>query len=237
MQALWVVGVFLPVQGAKRVVLVGETKDIQTDVFFGALAVVQHGIKHHIANVNDALRRLGAIRTNDWERKAFLLQVLYRRLRRAQQQVGDAIGKHTVNLFRHGGVVRAKAGFNMRYRSVKLGRRHRAGERGVGVTVHQYPIGLFLLDERLNAFKHASSHGTVAQSCNVQVVVRARDVELLEEYIRHVGIKMLAGVNDDFFDVFAGLDRATDGRSLNKLWAGAENGEEFHASKALTILS
>ena len=48
---------------------------------------------------------------------------------------------------------------------------------------------------------------------------------------------MLAGVNDDFFDVVTCLDGAADGRGLNELWAGAENGEDFHASNAPTILS
>lgn len=67
--------------------------------------------------------------------------------------------------------------------------------------------------------------------------MRARDVELLEEDIRHIGVEVLASVDDDFFDVIARLDCATNRRSLDKLRAGAKGSEEFHVINALTILS
>ncbi len=226
-QALGIVSIFLPMKGAERVVLVAEAKGIEADLFFGALAVVQHGIKHHITNIHDALRRVGVIRAHGWERKAFMLQVVHRRLRGAQQQAGDAIGEHTVDLFRHGRVLRAQVGLNMRHRDVQLGRRQRAGERGVGVAVDQHPVGLFLLDEPLDVFEHAPGHGTVVQAGDVQFMMRARDVELLEENVRHIGIEVLARVDDDFLDVVARLDGPTNGCGLDELRAGTKNGKNF----------
>ena len=162
MQALGIVGVFLPMKRAECVALMAKAEGIEGDLFFGALAVIQHSIKHNIANVHDVLRRMGAIRAHRRERKAFLLQVVHRRLRGAQQQAGDAISEHAVDLFRHGGVMRAQAGFNMRHRDLQLGRGQRTSKRGVGVAVDQHPFGLFLLDEPLDAFEHAPSHSAVA---------------------------------------------------------------------------
>ena len=67
--------------------------------------------------------------------------------------------------------------------------------------------------------------------------MRARYVELLEEDVRHVSVEVLAGVDDDFFDVFARLNHAADRRGFDELRAGAKDGEEFQNSNTSTILS
>ena len=61
----------------------------------------------------------------------------------------------------------------------------------------------------------------------LQVVIRSGDLHLLEEDFRHIGIKVLACMHDDFFDVVTRLDDAADRRGLDELRAGAEDGEDF----------
>lgn len=68
-------------------------------------------------------------------------------------------------------------------------------------------------------------------------MVRARDVELLEEDVRHIGIEVLAGVDDYFLDFAASLDGPADSRGFDELRAGTEDREEFQASNAPIILS
>ena len=65
------------------------------------------------------------------------------------------------------------------------------------------------------------------QTGYLQVVIWSGDVELLEEDVRHVGFEVLAGMDDDFFDVVTRLDDAADRRGLDELRAGTKNGKNF----------
>lgn len=89
------------------------------------------------------------------------------------------------------------------------------------------------LNDHLDAFGHTTCHGAAVSARDLQVRMRTRNIEPLEEDIRHIGAEVLAGVNDDFFNVVTRLDGATDGRDLYELRSGAE----FHVSNALAILS
>ena len=110
---------------------------------------------------------------------------------------------------------------------MQLGRRQRPGQRGVGVALHQHPIGLFLLNQRFDLLQHTPGHRAVAEAGDAEVVVRARDVHLLKEHIGHVGIKMLASVDNDFLNTIACFDGSADGGSLDELRSRAEDGEDF----------
>lgn len=48
---------------------------------------------------------LGFVHAGGCERAAFVLEVVHRRFCGAQQQRGNAVGEHAVDLFRHGWVV------------------------------------------------------------------------------------------------------------------------------------
>lgn len=63
-----------------------------------------------------------------------------------------------------------------------------------------------------------------------EVIIRG-DVELIEEDIRHVGVKMLAGVDDDFPETLVSSDGTADGGGLDELRPGAEDGEDFHGPR------
>jgi hypothetical protein len=59
---------------------------------------------------------------------------------------------------------------------------------------------------RFDAFEHAASHGAMAEAGDAEVMIREGYVELVEEDIRHVGVEVLAGVDDDFLDAVVGTD-------------------------------
>ena len=61
----------------------------------------------------------------------------------------------------------------------------------------------------------------------LQVVIWSGDLHLLEEDVRHIGVKVLACMHDYFFDMTVHLDPATDGRGFDELRPSAEDGEEF----------
>lgn len=123
--------------------------------------------------------------------------------------------------------MRAQAGLDVRHGDVQLGRSQRTGERGVGVAIDQHPIGLFLLNQRFDTFEHAPGHRTMAEASDAKVVVRARDVELIKENVRHVGVEVLASVDDDLLNTIACFDGSADGGSLDELRPRAEDGEDF----------
>ena len=61
----------------------------------------------------------------------------------------------------------------------------------------------------------------------LQVVIWSGDLHLIEEDVRHVGVEVLAGVDDDLLDVVARLDDAADRRGLDELRASTKNGKNF----------
>ena len=126
----------------------------------------------------------------------------------------------------------AQAGFDMGHGDMELGGGQRAGNCGVGVTVDEYPVGLFLLNERFDAFEHAAGHGAMAETGDAELMIRAGDVELAEEDVRHVGVEVLAGVDDDFLDAALPANGAADSGGLDELRPGAKDGEYFHARMA-----
>ena len=72
----------------------------------------------------------------------------------------------------------------------------------------------------------------MTEARDVQIVVRPRDGQLLEKHLRHVGVEMLARVDDDLTDGRAALiglpDGTRHGRGFDELRAGADDGEELH---------
>jgi hypothetical protein len=61
---------------------------------------------------------------------------------------------------------------------------------------------------------------------NAQIEPRWFEPEFVEENLRHAGIKMLAGVNQDFADAIAGRDRSRDWRGFDELRPGADDSQD-----------
>lgn len=81
--------------------------------------------------------------------------------------------------------------------------------------------------------------GSVPEGVDSQLIARSRYLHFIGEDgedIKHVGIKVLAGMHDGPVNLGVGIvdrgivrgDSSTDGRSLDELWACAQNGGDFH---------
>lgn len=227
-QALGVIGVFGPVQGGEDIAPRGEAqvgKDMAGS--FRPFPVKARGVIHDIPHLLD----LGA-------RQALPCQVARRRGGGGEQQVGGMVGQHPVDFLGHPPIEGAQARFHVRQGDMQFDRRQGAGEGGVGIAMDQDPVRPFVQEARLDGLQHAPGHGAVVEAGDAQVVSRLGDVELLEEDVRHVGIEVLAGVDDDLVDRLAlagrlhlgimGADGAADGCGLDELGAGADDGQKLH---------
>ena len=54
------------------------------------------------------------------------------------------------------------------------------------------------------------------------------EAQFLEEDVGHVGVVMLAGMDEDFGDIPAPRDHPRDGGGLDELRAGTDDSEELH---------
>ena len=84
----------------------------------------------------------------------------------------------------------------------------------------------------LDAFDHPCRGGPMLAATCVQVDVRCRDAQLVEEHLAHVGIVVLAGVQQGLLEL--PLVRTTHGSAqgggLDDLRTSADDGEEAERS-------
>ena len=66
----------------------------------------------------------------------------------------------------------------------------------------------------------------MAAAVNAEIEPRRFEPELVKKNLRHAGVEMLAGVNQDFADAFAGRDRPRDWGGFDKLWPGADDSQD-----------
>ena len=138
------------------------------------------------------------------------------------------IGQHTVDFLGHAAIVRTQPRFDMGHRYLQLGCGQRPGQRGVGIAVDQDPVRPLIQKQTLDGRQHTASHIAMAAAADAQMISRGRQLQLFEEDIGHLRIKMLAGVDQDFAHVGGGNDRPTDRSSLDELWPRADYGENAH---------
>ena len=87
------------------------------------------------------------------------LEVPDRRLGRAEQEVAGVVREHAVQLLGHGAVEGAHPGLDMAGRDGRLAGRERAGERRVGVAVHEHELGAKVGQNRLQPREDARRSG------------------------------------------------------------------------------
>ena len=74
---------------------------------------------------------------------------------------------------------------------------------------------------------------------NFEVVLWARNIELVEEDLRHVLIVVLTRMNQDFVDLFRVIiaNDTRNGGGLNELRARPDNGDDLQATASATALT
>ena len=112
---------------------------------------------------------------------------------------------------------------------MQLGCSQRAGQCGIGIAVDHQGIRYFPEQDVFHAGQCGCGHLRMAATTNTEIVVRPRDVQFLKENVGHVGIVVLAGVDEH---MLPGLrlpnSRAHEG-FLDDLGAGTHERDDFHA--------
>ena len=75
--------------------------------------------------------------------------------------------------------------------------RQGTGDRGVRVAVDEHPVGRVLLEDGVEGGQHGTGLDAAAAGADLEVDVRLRDVQVVEEDVAHPHAVVLAGVHDD----------------------------------------
>jgi len=171
-------------------------------------------VGHQIAGLSDALR------------DAFAAEVFDCRGGRAQQHRTQPVRDEPVDFFRHVAVERAQAGLDVDDRNRKLRCGKSARQSGVRVAINENGIGLLGDEGFLDCCQHAPRHRAVAAAMNVEVTAGWRNPEFREEYLGHVGVEVLAGMDEDFLEARMGTHGARKRKGLDELRSRAEHADE-----------
>lgn len=147
-------------------------------------AAGQQRIDHHIADEGDACSV-----------HAFALQVGRRAALGRIQPVGDLVGEHAVDLFRHPPVIAAQPGLDVHDRHALLHRHQRAGERRIDVADDDDAARPVLVQRRLEAFHHLGGLHRMAAGADLEVQVGLRQLEVGEQAVAHARVVVLAGMH------------------------------------------
>lgn len=144
------------------------------------------------------------------------------------------VGDDAIDLLGHGAVEGPQPGLDMCDGNVQLGGHEGAGQRRVGIAVDQNAVGAQGFQHRFELLKHGACHRPMPTAMDLQIVVGLLDAQLGKEDVGHLGIEMLAGM-DQYFSDRAGLgERLADRSYLDELRSGADDsGNRLHGLVSL----
>ena len=145
-----------------------------------------------------------------------------------EEQVRDLVGEQAVDLLGHGAVEGAQSGFDMRHGDQQLGANQGRGDGGVDVAVDKYQIGIFGQSRLLEAHHDLSRLPGVRAGADFEIDVGLGQGELLEKYLGHVGVVVLAGVHQHLTDIHFLSKHLHHRRYFHKIWSGTDDVENFH---------
>ncbi len=166
----------LPVQGHHQVGLLGPGEGAAS--LQGGPGGVQHQVPHLVDASGDPLAG----------------QMLDGHLAGGEEQRREAVGQDPVDLLGHRREA-AQSGLDVGHGEVQLGGCQGGGQGGVGVPEDHDQVGGLGHQDLFDLLQHPAGHGPVAGAAHAQVVVRGRQLQLLEEDLRHVLVVVLAGVD------------------------------------------
>ena len=123
-------------------------------------------------------------------------QVLAGVTARRIQSVRQAIGQYAVDLLGHGPISRPQAGFDVCDGHPSLGGHKRASDRAVDVAEDHDPARCMTVEETLEPHHDACGLLSVRSSTDLEIDLRFRNAELLEETPGHRVVIMLAGMGN-----------------------------------------
>ena len=137
------------------------------------------------------------------------------------------IGKYAIVLFGHAPVERAQPRLDVRDGNFQLARCQGAGEGGIGVSVHEHPVGTLLDHHLLEGDEHAPRHGAMRPASHFEIAIGAPNSHLIEEDLRHPIVVVLTGMHEVFVDRRL-LECSSHRPRLDELWACANDCEDLH---------
>ena len=112
------------------------------------------------------------------------------------------IRQNPVDLFRHGFVEAAQAGFDMYYRNMQFTGSQRSGQCRIGVSIYDYIIRPVFRQDLFDFDKHLSGHCSMRGMSAMQLPGRTCHIHFGEENTAHVLVVMLPGMDQLFPDCF-----------------------------------
>ena len=142
------------------------------------------------------------------------------------QHVGDRVGGEAVDLLGHGPVARAQPRFQMDGGDAELDADQRRGDGRIDVADHDQPVG----PVRSSAtFSYSIITRPVCAPWLPEPTPRWKSgvgqAEIAEDRVRHVGVVMLAGMDQDRREVGRGGERVPERRHLHEI--GTRGGDQM----------
>jgi hypothetical protein len=134
---------------------------------------------------------------------------------------------------RHIAVPAAKPRFEVDDRETQLGRNHCAGGGGIDVADHDQPVRAVGHRHFLIRNHHAAGLLGMASGADAEMMVGLGELEIGKDRVRHVGIVMLAGVDQHRLEIRRGLERMPERRHLHEI--GSRGGDQVDPGWPITL--
>ena len=191
-QGIGVVDVLLPVGGDEEVSLRLQPK------FFEDVGPLLRDLPVLEDRVDDGVASHADLALLD----PLVLEVTPCGLRGGEEIVGDVVRDHPVDLLGHRPVEAPEAGLDVANPDVELCGSESPGHDSIGVALDEDDIRLLLDENLLDAGQDLSGLLGMSSGPDVEVVLRLRKFEILEERPIHLVGIMLSGVENEIVKVF-----------------------------------
>lgn len=179
--------------------------------------VAQQGIDHGVAD-----------KGNPGGRHSFAEQIPIGAAVGGEEQVGNGIGTEAIDFFWHGHIPGAQPSLDMSYANAQFACGESAGDGGIDIAHNDDPIRLVLDADGLEFNHDASGLLRMRARANSEIDVRLWNLKVGEEVIGHLGVIVLARVNQEDVVVTPSAEGFEDGRDFHKIGARAGDQHEFH---------
>jgi hypothetical protein len=146
-----------------------------------------------------------------------------------EEIVGEGIGENAVYFFGHGAIEAAEAGFDVGYGNAEFYGSQRDGDGGIDVANNENQIRLVFEQDGLDALEDLSGLRGMGAGADFEIDVRGGNAHLAEENVGKGFIVVLAGMDEDGFDLRVALHLADERSNLREIGASAYNVDDFQA--------
>ena len=147
-----------------------------------------------------------------------------------EEIVGQGIGEDAIDFFGHGAIEAAEAGFDVSDRDAEFYSSERNGDGGIDVADDENEIWLVFEQDGLDALEDFGSLCGVRAGADFEIDVRSRNAHLSKENVGKGFVVMLAGVNEDGFNLRMALHLAHQGSDLGEIGASAYDVDDFQTA-------